>query len=85
MTQPEPTPKGDRYTNVMLVLATLVALAGIASIVFEWVATPRGIDLIVGNDTLPALYFGNAFGWNALGLGILIFCIWLAVKALKRR
>jgi uncharacterized membrane protein YccF (DUF307 family) len=58
-------------------------LAGATYIVTMWAITPRGVDLIA-NASLPSLYFGNSLGWNTLGLGVLLFGIWLAVQAIRQ-
>jgi len=85
VTAPDQKQYSNRYAVALLALSLVVTLAGVTYIVAIWAITPRGLDVIATNATLPSLYFGNALGWNALGLGTLLFGIWLGVQALRRR
>jgi hypothetical protein len=85
MTQPEAgPPRVNPYARTLLVVSILLMVGGLGYMIVSHLL-PQGIDVIQSNEQLPLFLMGNGLGWNTLGLGVLTFCLWLAVQGIRHR
>ena len=85
-TPPEPRlpHKANLYSRILLVLSILLILGGIVTEILSRLTFTQGIDVIQTNEELPLLLLGNGLGFDALGIGVVAFCLWLAVQGIRQ-